>query len=124
MEVLRGLRVAVVVVGRVGGLFKVLLVVPRVAVVMGFVVDDDVGRLVAVPDETGRCTAPGVPGLVLVGVALELSLEASGLDLTNSSPPERVVDSTGVAGGAFSSTSAGAEAMTGSASDMVAVRSN
>jgi hypothetical protein len=105
VEVLRGLRVAVVV-GRVGGLFKVLLVVPRVAVVVGFVADDDVGRLVAVSDETGRFTAPGVPGLALVGETLGFSLEASGLDLTTSSPPERAVASTGVAGGAFSSTSA------------------
>jgi hypothetical protein len=123
VEVLNGFRVAVVVVvGRVGGLFKVLLLVlGRDVAVVGFDADDDeVGRLVAVVPDTGRFTAPGVPGLALAGEALGASLTASGLDLATSSPPERT-GSTGVAGGSFSSTSTGTSsgvgATTGSSVD-------
>jgi len=119
--VLNGFRVAGVVVGRVGGLFRVLLVLVRVVPVVGFDADDDVGRLVAAVPDTGRLTAPGALGLALAGETLGASLTTSGLDLTSSSPPERTEDSTGVAGGSFSSTSTGnstgAGAMTGSSAD-------
>lgn len=103
---LKGLRVAVavpVVVGRVGGLFRVLLeAVPRVVEVVGLdVVEDEVGRLAVVELDTGRFdVAPGLV-LLLAGEAGTFSLDASGLDLT-SSAPDRTVESTGVAGGAFS----------------------
>jgi hypothetical protein len=118
VEVPNGLRVAgvVVVVGRVGGLFRVPL-----EPVVGFDADDDVGRLVAAVPDTGRLTAPGALGLTLAGEALEASLTTSGLDFTTSSPPESTEDSIGVTGGSFSSTStgtsAGAGAMTGSSTD-------
>jgi hypothetical protein len=102
VEVLSGFRVDVVVAGRVGGLFSVLVV--RVVPVVGFDADEEVGRLVAVPD-IGRFAVPSVPGLALFGEAIGLSLDTSGLDLTISSPPETTLDSTGVAGGSFSSTS-------------------
>lgn len=117
VEVLNGFRLAVVVVGRVGGLFRVLLVLVRVVPVVGFDADDDVGRLVAAVPDTGRFTAPVALGLALAGD----SLTASGLELATSSAPEITVDSTGVAGGSFSSTStgtsAGAGATTGSSAD-------
>ena len=129
VEVLNGLRVAVVVVGRVGGLFKVLLllVLGREVPVVGFDADDEVGRLVAAVPDTGRLAVAVAPGLALVGEALGASLTASGLDfttsgldLTASSAPE-TTGSTGVAGGSFSSTStgtsAGAGATTGSSID-------
>lgn len=122
VEVLNGLRVAVVVVGRVGGLFKVLLllVLGREVPVVGFDADDEVGRLVAAVPDTGRLAVAVAPGLALVGEALGASLTTSGLDLTASSPPG-TAGSTGVAGGSFSSTStgtsAGAGATTGSSID-------
>ena len=122
VEVLRGFRVAVVavVVGRVGGLFNVLLeVLPRVvdeAVVRGVV--EDVGRLaVAVPD-TGRLDADAVPGEALAGDAGAFSFEASGLDLFTSSLPDATVESTGVAGGAGSA-SASEGVGTGSSTDAI-----
>jgi hypothetical protein len=127
VEVLKGLRVAdVVVEGRVGGLFSVLLVVPRVAEVVGLddaVVEDEVGRLEAVELETGRLAvaAAPVPLLAGEGEAGMFSLEASGLDLT-SSPPDRRVESTGVAGGATSastSTSTSEEVGIGSSVDAI-----
>jgi hypothetical protein len=121
VELLNGFRVAVVGTGRVGGLLRVLLVLVRVVPVVGFDADDDVGRLVTAVPDVVRFTTPGAPGLTLAGEALEASLTSSGLDLTTSSPPERTVGSTGVAGGSFSSTSIGtsaeAGAMTGSSMD-------
>lgn len=109
--VLNGLRVAEVVVGRVGGLFRVLeLVAPRAveAVVLDAVVDE-VGRFVVVVVlEVGRLEAAFALGSVFAGRAWVFSLEASGLDWLTSSLPERTVESTGVAGGAsLASTSEG-----------------
>lgn len=114
VDVLSGLRVADVVVGRVGGLLKVLeLVVPRVVEVAVFeAVVEVVGRLAVVVPDTGRLAVVEL----LTGEALAFSLDASGLDLTASgldfttsgldlpasSLPERIVDSIGVAGGAIS----------------------
>jgi hypothetical protein len=115
VEVLIVFRV-VVVEGRVGGLFSVLVVVREVPVV-GFVAEDEVGRLVVAVPDTGRFAAPGVPGLALAGEAAGLSFDTSGLDLINSSPPETTLDSIGVAGGSFSSTSTGVGATTGSSFD-------
>lgn len=117
VEVLSGFRVLVVVGGRVGGLFSVLVVV-RVVPVVGFDAEDEVGRLVVAVPDTGRFA---VPGLALAGEATGLSLETSGLGLTNSSPPETTLDSIGVAGGSFSSTSTGAGATTGSSFDDILV---
>jgi hypothetical protein len=119
VEVLIVFRV-VVVEGRVGGLFSVLVVVREVPVV-GFVAEDEVGRLVVAVPDTGRFAAPGVPGLALAGEAAGLSFDTSGLDLTNSSPPETTLDSIGVAGGSFSSTSTGVGATTGSSFDDMSV---
>lgn len=116
VEVLSGFRADVVVGGRVGGLFKVLAV--RLMPVVDFDADDEVGRVVVVPD-TGRFAV--VPGLALPGEATGFSLDASGLGLTSSSPAERTFDSTGVAGGSFSSTSTGAGATTGSSFDDISV---
>lgn len=98
-----------VVVGRVGGLFRVLLVdvVPRVVEVVGLddavEVEDEVGRLEAVELETGRLAVAVAPVLLLAagGEAGMFPLGTSGLDLA-SSPPDRTVESTGVAGGATS----------------------
>lgn len=114
VEVLNGLRVAGVVVGRVGGLFKVLLllVLGREVPVVGLEADEEVGRLVAVVPDTGRFAVTGAPGLALVGEGLDSSLAASGLDLATSSPPERT-GSMGVTGGSFSSTSTGTSAGAG-----------
>jgi hypothetical protein len=128
VEVPNGFRVAGVVVGRVGGLFKVPLMLVRGEPVVGFDADDDVGRLVVAVPDTGRLTAPGALGLALAGETLAVSLTTSGLDLTTSSPPERTEDSTEVAGGSFSSTSTGTSAGTGvmtgsSADDMSGERS-
>lgn len=117
VEVLSGFRVVVVVGGRVGGLFSVPVVV-RVAPVVGFDAEDEVGRLVVAVPDTGRFA---VPGLALPGEAAGLSLDTSGLGLTNSSPPETTLDSIGVAGGSFSSTSTGAGATTGSSFDDISV---
>lgn len=121
---LRGLRTVVVVAGRVGGLFRVLPLVAAERVVEVVVLegpDMEVGRLVVVvvdPDK-GRLVLVVEEGLFLTGEALtfSLSLETSGL-VTGSSLPERMVESTGVAGGAISgSTSAGATGVTGSSVD-------
>lgn len=122
---LRGLRTVVVVAGRVGGLFRVLPLVAaeRVAEVVVLEGPDmEVGRLVVVvvvdPDK-GRLVLVVEEGLFLTGEALtfSLSLETSGL-VTGSSLPERMVESTGVAGGTISgSTSAGATGVTGSSVD-------
>lgn len=101
VDVLRGLRVAVVVVvvGRVGGLFSVLVLVREVEVVPGFAaVVDEVGRLVAAVTDTGRLDEAVELGLDLTGGDVGLfSFESSGL--VTSSLPESTVDSTGVAGG-------------------------
>lgn len=111
---LKVLRDAVeVVVGRVGGLFKAPLVVEARDVDDGFVAEDmEVGLLVAVVPETGRLVVAEV-GLFLAGEVTAFSLATSGL-VTGSSPPERRVESTGVAGAALSdSTSAGGAASAG-----------
>lgn len=114
VDVLKGLRVAVlVVVGRVGGLFKVLLVLDRaVEVVPGFETVE-VGLLVVAVVETGRLDDVVELGLALAGGEVGLFfLEASGLVIY--SLPESTVESTGVAGGRFSaSTSEEAGASTG-----------
>ena len=99
-----------------------MLVVVRVVPVMGFDAEDEVGRLVvAVPEDKGRFAVPGAPGLALAGEAAGLSLDTSGLGLTNSSPPETTLDSIGVAGGSFSSTSTGAGTTTGSSFEDISV---
>lgn len=122
VEELNGLRAVVVVVGRVGGLFKVLLllVLGREVPVVGFDAEDEVGRLLAAVPDTGRFAVAVAPGLALAGEALGASLTTSGLDLRTSSPAE-ATGCTGVAGGSFSSTStgtsAGAGATTGSSVD-------
>lgn len=120
--VLRGLRTVVVVAGRVGGLFRVLPLVAAGRVVEVVVLegpDMEVGRFVVVVPDKGRRVLVVEEGLFLTGEALtfSLSLETSGL-VTGSSLPERMVESTGVAGGAISgSTSAGATGVTGSSVD-------
>lgn len=97
------LRTVDVVVGRVGGLLRV---VPLVVLVVddGFVDVDPTGRLVAVVPEVGLLLA--VVGLFLTGESPGFSFTASGLDFDSS--PEKTVDSTGVAGGASSATGSGA----------------
>jgi hypothetical protein len=106
VDVLSGLRVAVVpVVGRVGGLFNVLEVVPvrEVEVAVLDAAEVEVGRLVAVVElETGRLVVVAVLVVDLAGDAGVFSLDASGLDLPISSLPDSTVESTGVAGGAMS----------------------
>lgn len=131
VDVVGGLRAVEVVVGRVGGLFNVVeLVVPRVVedVVVFEAVDDVVGRLAVVVPDTARLV---VVVELLTGECLAFSLEASGLDLAasgldlatsglefTSSLPERTVDATGVAGGAFS-TPASAAVGTESSADAI-----
>lgn len=113
---------AEVVDGRVGGLLSELdEVVPRAVVVVAVldVVDEEVGRLAAVELDVGRLEVAVVPVALLAGDAGTFSLDASGLDLT-SSLPESTVDSTGVAGGAFS-TSASAAGGTGSSVDAISI---
>lgn len=118
---LSGFRVAEVVVGRVGGLLSELEVVPRaVEVVAVLEVVEEVGRLAAVELEVGRLAVAVVPVAVLAGDAGAFSLDASGLDLPTSSLPESNVESTGVAGGA-SSTSASTGVGTGSSVDAILV---
>lgn len=106
VEVLSGLRVVVVpVVGRVGGLFNVLeaVLVRVVEVAVLDAVEDEVGRLVTVAElETGRLVVVAVLVVDLAGDAGVFSLDASGLDLSISSLPDSTVESTGVAGGAIS----------------------
>lgn len=110
---LKGLRVADVIDGRVGGLLSVVEGVPfavEEVAVLDVVVEDEVGRLVVAELDTGRLEAAVVLVVVLAGDAGTFSLAASGLDLPTSSLPESNVESTGVAGGAFStSASAGGE---------------
>lgn len=111
VDVLKVLREVVdVVVGRVGGLFNVLLVEVRDAEV-GFVADDmEVGLFVAVVPETGRLVVAEV-ALFFAGEVATFSLAASGLVIGSS--PEGAVESTGVAGAALSdSGSAGGAAST------------
>ena len=111
---LRGLRAvlvlgAVVVVGRVGGLPNVLpLVEVRADAVVGLEAEDmEVGRLVElVEPDKGRLVvldAVVLEGDALVGEVLvfSLSLVPSGL-VIGPSLPDMTVESTGVAGGAFS----------------------
>lgn len=109
---LRGLRavpVLGVVVGRVGGLPSVLpLVEVRADAVVGLEADDmEVGRLVElVEPDNGRLVvldAVVLEGDALVGEVLvfSLSLVPSGL-VIGPSLPDMTVESTGVAGGAFS----------------------
>lgn len=103
---LSGLRVAVVPVeGRVAGLFNVLEVVLARVVELAVLdaVEDEVGRLAAVVElEVGRLVAAAGLVVDLAGDAGVFSLDASGLDLPISSLPESTVESTGVAGGAIS----------------------
>lgn len=102
-----------------------LEVVPRavdVVAVLEVDVDDDVGRLAAVELDTGRLAAVGLV-VVLAGEAGAFSLDTSGLDFSTSSLPESIVVSTGVAGGA-SSTSASAATGTGSSVDAILVNCN
>lgn len=121
---------AEVVIGRVGGLLSELEdVVPRVVevAVLEVVVEDEVGRFAVVVLDTGRFGVAEVPALALTGVSGLFSLDASGLGLLASSPPESTVESTGVAGGAFStstwggafSTSTSGGAWTGSSVDAI-----
>ena len=109
---LRGLRavpVLGVVVGRVGGLPSVLpLVEVRADAVVGLEAEDmEVGRLVElVEPDNGRLVvldAVVLEGDALVGEVLvfSLSLVPSGL-VIGPSLPDMTVESTGVAGGAFS----------------------
>lgn len=108
---LKVLRAVVDVVGgRVGGRFNVPLVKARVEV--GLVADDvDVGRFVVVVPEVGRLVVD--VGLFLAG-EVKFSFAASGLVTGSSeegmppaSSPERRVESTGVAGAAFSASASG-----------------
>lgn len=104
-----GLRAVELVEGRVGGLFKVLpLVDVRLADVPGLAVDVVVelpGRLAEAELDRGRLDVVDVVDF-LAGDAF--SLLASGLDFTSDldSSPDKMVESTGVAGGASSTTSA------------------
>ena len=109
---LRGLRAVLVlgvVVGRVGGLPNVLpLVEVRADAVVGLEAEDmEVGRLVElVEPDKGRLVvldAVVLEGDALVGEVLvfSLSLVPSGL-VIGPSLPDMTVESTGVAGGAFS----------------------
>jgi hypothetical protein len=93
-------------------------VVPRVVEVAVFevAVEEEVGRFAAVELDTGRLDAGVVLAVVLAGEAGVFSLDASGLDLLASSLPESTVESTGVAGGAVS-TSASTATGTGSSVD-------
>ena len=117
VEVLKGFLVADVVVGRVGGLFNVLLKLVLVDVAPVFaIVEDEVGRLAAVIPATDRLELAEALVLVLAGDTGVFSLDASGLDLPISSPPESTEDSIGVAGGDCS-TSASDEMGIGSSVD-------
>lgn len=93
LKVFRAVVEVDVVDGRVGGLLSVPLVDVRADV--GFGADVEVGRFVVVVPEAGRLLA--AVGLFLAGEVVTFSLAASGL-VTGSSPPERSVESTGVAG--------------------------
>lgn len=120
---LSGFRVAEVVDGRVGGLLSVLEeVVPRAveAVAVLEVVDEEVGRLVAAELDVGRLEVAAALVAVLAGDAGAFSLGTSGLDLPISSLPESNIESTGVAGGA-SSTSASTGTGAGSSVDAILI---
>lgn len=94
----------VVVVGRVGGLFKVvpLVVLRKVDEAVLPVADDDVpGRFTVELPVVGRLVVVAELTDFLLGDTTWFSLEASGLDLT-SSGPDRSTESTGVAGGGIS----------------------
>jgi hypothetical protein len=112
--VLSGLRTVPEVVGRVGGLLSVLPLAAARAVDAAVLdaPEIELGRLAAAVPDTGRF----VVVVVFSGEDLIFSLSvtaASGL-VTGSSLPDKMVDSTGVAGGAMSaSTSAGAGAAAG-----------
>lgn len=100
---LREVFVVEVVVGRVGGLFKVLVVLVRVP---GFVVDvEPTGRFVDVALDGARFTVLVVPATFFDGDAF--SLPVSGLVIASDldSSPESRAESTGVAGGGLPSTS-------------------
>lgn len=124
VEVLSGLRAVEVVVGRVGGLLKVLPFVEERAVdVVLEAPEIELGRFVVV-EATGRfvvvLVADEVADFFSGEVTFSLSLEASGL-VTGSSLPDRRVESTGVAGGWLSaSLSTGAGAGTGSSVEAIA----
>lgn len=121
VDEVKGLRVAEVVVGRVGGLLSELVeeVGARVveAAVLEVAVEEDVGRFAVVELDTGCLDAEVVLVVVLAGDAGAFSLDASGLELLASSPPESIDESTGVAGGAMS-TSASASTATGTDSSI------
>lgn len=114
VEVLSGLRTVPEVVGRVGGLLSVLPLAAARAVDAAVLVAPEtvLGRLAAAVPDNGRF----VVVVVFSGEDLIFSLsliEASGL-VTGPSLPDRMVESTGVAGGAISaSTSAEAGASAG-----------
>lgn len=125
VEVLSGLRAVEVVVGRVGGLLKVLPFVEERAVdVVLEAPEIELGRFVVV-EATGRFVVVLVADEVAdffsgEEATFSLSLEASGL-VTGSSLPDRRVESTGVAGGWLSaSLSTGAGAGTGSSVEAIA----
>lgn len=109
-----------VVVGRVGGLLSELVeeVGARVVevAVRDVAVEEEMGRFAVVELVTGRLDAEVVLVEVLIGDAGAFSLDASGLDLLASSLPESIDESTGVAGGAIS-TSASMATVTGSSVD-------
>lgn len=101
-------------------------VAPRafeVVVVLVVDVDDEVGRLAAVELETGRLAVLGELVVVLAGEEGAFSLATSGLDFSTSSLPESNVESTGVAGGA-SSTSASVATGTCSSVDAILINRN
>ena len=95
--------------------------VGRVVPVVGFEAEDEVGRLVVDAPDTGRFSGLGVSELTLAGEVARLSLETSGLGLSRSSLSEMMLDSIGVAGGSFSSTSTGAGATTASSFEDISV---
>ena len=130
--VLRGLRVAVVVVGgRVGGLFKVPLVDVRDVDVAGFEVDDVVVVLfvVVVPEAgrlgvavevffTGDADASSLTGSLSFSVGTSFSLRASGL-VIGSSLPETTDGCPGVAGAGLSDSTSGVGVMGSSVEAML-----
>jgi hypothetical protein len=87
------------------------------AAVLEVAVEEDIGRFAVVELDTGRLDAEVVLVAVLAGDAGAFSLDASGLELLASSPPESIDESTGVAGGAMS-TSASASTATGTGSSI------
>lgn len=125
VDEVNGLRAVVVVGGRVGGLFKVVPPIDVREDVVDLGADDmEVGRFVVVEPDSGRLVVDVVlldVGLFFAGDILVFSFPASGL-VMGSSLPERMLDSTGVAGGRFSpsaSTGAGGGGMGSSVEAMV-----